>query len=57
MQTCEIKEKIGTDGEATRELIKLLNIQSLQAQLSDAKTQIGNAGILAGVAELIVGKK
>ncbi len=55
MQTCEIKEKIGVDGEMTRELIKNLNIQSLTAQLSDAKAQIGNAGLIQQVAALLNG--
>ena len=36
---CELKSTIRDDGDATRALINDLNVQNLQAQLSDAKTQ------------------
>jgi hypothetical protein len=39
---CETKQLIRDDGAATRALINDLNVQSLQAQLTDAKVQISN---------------
>jgi len=39
---CEMKQVVKEDGNATRALINDLNVQSLQAQLTDAKVQISN---------------
>lgn len=39
---CEIKEKIGSDGDETRALINSINLQNIQGQLADAKSQINN---------------
>lgn len=40
---CEIKQTIKDDGNATRALINDLNVQTLTAQLNDAKSQISNS--------------
>lgn len=39
---CDIQQKISSDGDETRALINSINLQSLQAQLNDAKNQISN---------------
>ena len=39
---CEIKEKIGNDGDLTRQLINDLNVQNLRDQLSAANNQVSN---------------
>lgn len=39
---CEIKSAIANDGDETRALINALNVQNLQTQLADAKSQISN---------------
>lgn len=39
---CEIKEKIGVDGNLTRQLINDLNVQNLRDQLAAANNQVSN---------------
>lgn len=38
---CEIKQAICLDGQSTRALINDINLQNVQSQLADAKSQIG----------------
>lgn len=49
IQTCEIKQAISTDGQATRALIQANQLDELRQQLADAKTASVNAGLLAQI--------
>jgi hypothetical protein len=39
---CDIQRAIAADGDETRALINSINLQNLQTQLADAKSQISN---------------
>lgn len=49
MQTCEIKQAISADGQATRALMNDNRMQDLQAQLADAKSAIRDQTILGAI--------
>lgn len=49
-QTCEIKQAISADGQATRALIQQINTDNIQAQLADAKNALRDQQIIAACA-------
>jgi hypothetical protein len=49
MQTCEIRQAISADGQATRALINQNTLADLQAQLADAKSAIRDQSILGAI--------
>jgi hypothetical protein len=49
-QTCEIKQAISADGQATRALIQQINTDNIQAQLADAKAALRDQQIIAACA-------
>jgi hypothetical protein len=53
MQTCEIKQAISSDGQATRALINDNRMQDLQAQLNDTKAALNNSQQTERIEELV----
>lgn len=49
MQTCEIKQAISADGQATRALIQANESDRLRGELADAKTALSNAQQTAAI--------
>lgn len=49
MQTCEIKQAISADGQATRALIQANQLDEVRQQLADAKAQVSNLSQTAAI--------